>query len=225
MKNLKTITLVAFFGLIIVLIVYLVVLLNNKFIALDSSFSLNNTPKASDFLDENRVQNCVSTPNILSSGLVNNSITILLALFAAFISLWQVKSNTISSARIRWIEDLRETISKLYPVTLDIISSHQSYFDYTKKGDQQKADKYFYDYSQNIATFNALSSKAKMQLNSKEPSHKDIEDVLDLIDSKITSENVRDADAKEIENHLKKLVIYSKVIFKTEWDKSKKLFN
>jgi hypothetical protein len=50
MKTLKTITLAAFFGLIIVLVVYIVVLLNNKFIALDGSFSLDNTSKVSDFL-------------------------------------------------------------------------------------------------------------------------------------------------------------------------------
>lgn len=156
--------------------------------------------------------------------LYKNLITIFLGLVAGFIALYQMKSNIISSARIRWIEDLRDSLSKFYPVCLDVIIWHSNFMHAKKTGTQEVIDSNYAEYDRHQTTFNALSNKIKMQLNSKEDEHRKIEEIIDLIDSKITTENIQETDQLEVELLLKEIVILSKKIFKKEWDKSKKLF-
>lgn len=156
--------------------------------------------------------------------LLKNGLTILLVFIAGFFTLYQIKANIISSARIRWIEDLRDTLSKLYSVTLNIVNSFECHIIASKYEDKVQSEKHYFDYTQNMATFNSLSNKARMQLNSKELEHKAIEEILEVIDKKIEGENIKLTTGNEIESYLREIVFQSKIIFKKEWDKSKKIF-
>ena len=55
----------------------------------------------------------------LLNSIIENSITIIIALIAGIIALYQVKSNIVSSTRINWIENLRLSISEYNDATLD----------------------------------------------------------------------------------------------------------
>lgn len=58
----------------------------------------------------------------MNEKLITSIITISLALLAGFITLLQVKSNIISNARVKWVEDLRNILS-LYCSELENCSS------------------------------------------------------------------------------------------------------
>ncbi|MBA4241378.1 MAG: hypothetical protein C0448_11670 [Sphingobacteriaceae bacterium] len=165
-----------------------------------------------------------SDSNTFWSDILKNFVTIILALIAGILALYQMKANIISSARIRWIEDLRDTLSKLYPATLDILNSFENHKLHSKLNNPEKANESYLEYTKNMTTFNALSNKVRMQLNSNEPDHKAIENILDEIDTKIHQHNIFKITGEELEVYLKKIVVHSKVIFKEEWEKSKKIF-
>ncbi len=165
-----------------------------------------------------------SCSNTFFSDILKNFVTIIIALIAGFLALYQMKANIISSARIRWIEDLRDTLSKLYPATLDILNSFENHKLQAKHNNIEKANESYLEYTKNMTTFNALSNKVRMQLNSNEPDHKAIENILDEIDSKIHQDNIFNITGEELEMYLKKIVVHSKVIFKEEWEKSKKIY-
>lgn len=58
----------------------------------------------------------------MSDILIPNSVTILIALIAGMVALHQVKLNVISAARVKWVEDLRETLS-LYISEIEIATN------------------------------------------------------------------------------------------------------
>lgn len=151
-------------------------------------------------------------------------IAIVLALLAGGLALFQIKANVISSARIKWIEDLRDTLSKLYPVSLDTVTSAREYRIAKSSGKDAEAIRYDEANSRYLSDFNALSNKIKMLLNSSEPEHRQIEHVIDVIDKKLDKKNIDTVTAYEINDDLKLIVSLSKIIFKKEWDKSKRIF-
>lgn len=199
-------------------------------ISIDNSHSANNfaTPEVDS---HNKPPSCPSSTkknleedNFEWNDFFKNFLTIILALIAGFIALYQMKSNIIASARIHWIEDLRDSLSKLYPAALDTVISATNYRNAKISIDKRESDKYYKEYCIHISNFNALSNKIIMQLNSNEPEHKILEDIIIIIDSKIDTANIDNITAQDIEGDLKLVVSYSKIIFKKEWDKSKKLF-
>ncbi len=63
-----------------------------------------------------------------------------------------------------------------------------------------------------------------MYLNSAEDDHKKIENFIDKISDHLHTKRTTEINCDEIEDDLQEIVRISKVIFKKEWDKSKKLF-
>lgn len=153
-----------------------------------------------------------------------NALTILLALIAGLITLYQMKSNIISSSRIRWIEELKELLSKLYSETLKAHNAHRNCINAGKTEEKEEFNAQYENYSNYLSNFNSISNKIKMHLNSNEPAHRNIENIIDRIDMKLSSDQILNFDQKNIENDLKEIVLNSKIIFKEEWDKSKKIF-
>lgn len=168
--------------------------------------------------------NCNANSSSIWLDVVKNGVTIFIALIAGLLALYQMKANIISSTRIRWIEDLRETLSKLYPVALNALNSYKNRNNELKMEKSEEAYRYYMEYIKNLSDFNALSNKIKMQLNSSEPDHKRIEEIIDILDSKLDLANIENATVQEIEAHLKLIVSHSKNIFKKEWEKSKRIF-
>jgi hypothetical protein len=157
----------------------------------------------------------------LFSSIIENTITIIIALIAGIIALYQVKSNIVSSSRINWIESLRLSISEYY----DAVLSTALYIENHLKSLEKSEKDILYDkYVQSHSRYFINSNKIRMYLNPKETDHKNLEEIMDKIDICFEKENVRQIDQDIIEIELKKMVNISRKIFKDEWTKSKRVF-
>lgn len=164
-----------------------------------------------------------------NSQLTTNILTIGLALVAAFIALYQVKLNIISSARIRWIENLKENISE-YCVIIEQIRIHKHYTVYhlSKTSDSDIKEKIseesYKEYTLKSAQLDILKNKILLNLNSDESLHKNIEAILNRLANITHSTNVSDEYDSEVGNLIDRLIEESKEVFKTEWKKTKRIF-
>lgn len=149
--------------------------------------------------------------------IIENGITILLALIAGLVALYQVKSNIVSSARIKWIEELRHEISQLYN---DSLSTILYWGNFTKTKAAEDYNKYDLAHS----NFFILSNRIRMKLNLTEEGHSNLNDRLNEIESMLEAENIETHSQEDVEVILKQIVVISRQIFKLEWDKSKKVF-
>ncbi|SNR72463.1 hypothetical protein [Flavobacterium sp. ov086] len=151
--------------------------------------------------------------------ILENSLTIIIALIAGLVALYQVKSNIVSTARIKWIETLKEDISNLYNYALSAVFFYSEYINETDNDIYLK-------YLEAHSKFYVLSNRIKMQLNIKETKHNDLNTILDEIDSMLDSSNkqLKNITQENVEEKLREIVIISRDIFKIEWEKSKKIF-
>ena len=190
---------------------------------------IDNSNDANNSITQEKPESIVNSKEIPNDNfdwneVYKNAITILLGLVAAFIALYQAKSNIISSARIRWIEDLKSLLSEFYSVTIDVLSAYENYTSAKKNENDERRIAHYTLYDSHSTKFNALVNKIKMQLNSDEIEHRNIEKAVEHIDTKLCIENIKKATQNEIEEDLKEIITNSKIIFKKEWEKSKKLF-
>lgn len=153
------------------------------------------------------------------NGVFENSIIIIVALIAGSVALFQVKSNIISTARIKWIESLRISISELYAAALKtaLIQTNR------KKLGTIGSDEYN-KYVDEHSKFFILSNRIKMQLNIKEDYHKQLEELINKVEIILDPKNKDSIDQDNVELELKEIVKISSIIFKNEWDKSKRVF-
>ena len=158
-----------------------------------------------------------STEASLFDKIIENGITILIALIAGLVALYQVKSNIVSSARIKWIEELRHEISQLYNDSLGTIL-YWSNFKKTKAVDDYNK----YDLAH--SNFFILSNRIRMKLNLTEEDHSKLNDKLNEVELMLEPENIETSSQEDVEKILKEIVVISRQIFKLEWDKSKKVF-
>ncbi|SMG30827.1 hypothetical protein SAMN05661096_02010 [Marivirga sericea] len=163
-----------------------------------------------------------------NSQLISNSITILIALIAALIALYQVKSNIISSSRITWIENLRTAISEYVAEVNDcaiiICNVHFKCLQRDQGEIDEIIEEYYPLYIIASRKIDKLGSKVLLYLNSDETNHKKIEDIITGIDKQLHKDKMSDLDEKKIEDDIKEILKSAKLIFKTEWAKSKKIF-
>lgn len=158
--------------------------------------------------------------------LITNGVTILIALLAGIVALHQVKLNVVSAARIKWIEDLRDTLSQ-YCTKLDEISlAKANYFDERKgktKPELDSISRKFYDtYKVSSSEVLRLQSKIMLYLNSKNQQHKEIEEV--LYQNSLLLHNTNEYHLGKIRKNIEKLISISKDMFEIEWEKSKSIF-
>ncbi|NDW19246.1 hypothetical protein D0T53_10010 [Dysgonomonas sp. 216] len=161
--------------------------------------------------------------------LITNVITILLALVAALIALYQVKSNVISSARITWIENLRCALSEYSAEVINcamiITNMREKCLGVKKEEIDMIIDKHYSSYVESANLINRLSCRVLLYLNAKEDKHQQIEKCIDKIEQYLHEKNNLKSDNRAaIEEQLNEIVKLSKLIFKEEWDKSKKIF-
>jgi hypothetical protein len=152
-----------------------------------------------------------------SDRILENSITILIALIAGMVALYQVKSNIVSSARIKWIEELRHEISQLYNDSLGTILYWGIYNESKENVDYDK-----YDLAH--SNFFILSNRIKMKININEEKHKELDQIIMEVAQMLEPEEIEKYKQEDIEIKLKKIVIISREIFKKEWDRSKRIF-
>lgn len=160
----------------------------------------------------------------MAETLITNSVTILIALMAGLIALHQVKLNIISSARIKWIEDLREILS-LYSSELENCSKVKLDFEdeLKHKGKTETVrEKYFQPYTISSNEVLKLQSKAFLYLNSKDPKQKEIEELIRKNSLLLHDMNKDHRD--EIFENIQKIISLAKEVFNLELVKSKSLF-
>jgi len=163
--------------------------------------------------------------SVLISSILENTATIVIALIAGIIALYQVKSNIVSSSRIRWIENLRISISEYYQASLAtglFLENWMNLDENTEVNDDERELRR--NYLDAHSTYFIKSNNIRMFLNPNKSDHKEIENIMDKIDTFFEEKNVRDINQALIENELKKIVVLSRKIFKEEWRKSKKIF-
>ena len=150
-------------------------------------------------------------------GVLKNSTPVLIAMLAAFIALLQAKSNIISASRIRWIEDLRNTLSEYCSITMDVLGHSRNYKDHNDEKDYEK-------YLTAESRYDILENKIQMYLNSDEGEHQNLERCLDRIAIIMEREKITDDTFIEVSAIIEEIITHSKAIFGKEWRKSKKLF-
>ncbi|SHF93851.1 hypothetical protein [Flavobacterium defluvii] len=160
---------------------------------------------------------------VLSS---SSGITILLALLAAFVALQQVKSNVISSSRIKWIEEFKNDVSEYTTAVRQLIHNYGLHIKYRDENEDPKIknyDEYIkYHYKASIH-----ESNLRMNLNLDEQKYKEIKTTLNKITECIDNVNPKldiDKHYKETALLLNQLRHQSQMALKTEWKKSQKMF-
>ncbi|MBS1535791.1 MAG: hypothetical protein JST78_11995 [Bacteroidetes bacterium] len=162
----------------------------------------------------------------MSKLLGSDIVTIIIALIAGLVALYQVKSNVISEARIKWIENLREILSsyccELEECSVLKLDLNEETLNKSDKELERAFEKFYLPYSKSAKEVLKLQSKALLYLDSKNPKHKRIEELMRK-NSLLVHEKYAD-NRKEIQNNIQEIIIISKDIFENEWEISKKLF-
>lgn len=163
------------------------------------------------------------------SQLTTNLITIGIALVAALLALYQVKSNVISSSRIQWIENLRESISAYCTEVIHCSTLAINFLDEVKEKNDVEAKNatlanFYPVYLESAIKSNLIGTKVLLYLNSKEKEHKRIEDIIGTISKRLHEDKVSELNTDEIDSLIREIISESKKIFKKEWSKSKKLW-
>lgn len=148
-------------------------------------------------------------------------ITIVVALIAALFALFQARSNTIAQARIKWIEELKDNISKF----CDASVSTAYYFEMSNnlhKKDKTESKYYYEKYLKSNSDVIILSNKIKITLNPYETKHKEIIDIVKKIENYMKTPDNNISQIK-IEEYLFDIDLLCQDIIKEEWQKSKKI--
>jgi len=118
---------------------------------------------------------------------LENSVTILIALIAGLVALIQARYNTISSARIRWIEELRTSISKFYECSLNT-----SMFLEIKTDNKKfiiEEEEQFKLYLKSHSDFYIVATKIRMYLNPQEELHRELEVYIQKVEDYLDPDN------------------------------------
>jgi hypothetical protein len=165
---------------------------------------------------------CRTNNDDLPAKIENNWFSIILALLAGLIALYQVRSNTIASSRIKWNEELKKTLSNYYSEALNTAMYCNDWIE-TDPDDKSKSSKEE-KYMNSLSQYNSLCNNVRMQLNSRESEHNRIELILDKIDKILSDDAIQEINVNELESDLKEIVGLSKIIFRKEWRKAKRFF-
>jgi hypothetical protein len=167
-----------------------------------------------------------------SSHSSQNSLFLLIPIIATIIggviALFQVRGNTISSARITWIENFRIAISEYCVEIQNAILIMQNSLDRIRTEGPRyiQADRII-DYNKYVDSHRKakiLAIKIKLYLHSKEIEHKEIEKEIDRHESIVEFKNISNINLVDFENDINKIIVNSKIIIKTEWEKAKSYF-
>lgn len=157
----------------------------------------------------------------------NYIVTILVTLLAGTIALIQVRGNTISSARITWIENFRNSVAE-YCMNSEKTVMQILNMDFKAKNFPNAIYVGFYKdndaYVQYSSEATKYSLKIKLYLNLEEAKPKRIEELINKIDNDLVecygSSNKKQFES-EIKMNLKEITRISNIIIKEEWEKAK----
>ena len=165
--------------------------------------------------------------------------TISIALIAGFIALFQVRKNVISAARTKWIEDLREVVSKYITELNSVLVLYDNMKFYSKKLIEKKIapnenDNFistkYNPYLQNTKIVEQLHLKIILYLNPHDNNHKSVinnlVEINGILSDVMTAKNsvlLKDLN-NMVQPHIEFIIEMMQKIFVLEHSKSKRLF-
>lgn len=164
---------------------------------------------------------------------------IIIALIAGTVALLQVKGNIISSARIKWIEDLRETISSyitgivpsmLYLENMKLKREKlvEDGIDPTENDDFK--ENYYKPYTEHVKKQEKLQYKIILYLNTKNKDQNQLESIFAKINNLLAKNlnNSHGMSEEQFQNTVDELTLqlinFSRDIFNKEYKKSKRIW-
>ncbi len=174
-------------------------------------------------------QTFLEVPKNSDSPLVTYIITIILALIAALIALYQVKMNIVTSSRIKWIENIRESIghfcSEVSIASLALVNLRGEALRVKDDEMEKVMDQYYPQYLDASIKADRIGKIIKLHLNLEEEEHKNLDVLVSKIIDNMEEKKLADIDLNELDVDLNELVRISKIILKKEWDRSKKILS
>ena len=166
----------------------------------------------------------------MMSELLTNGVTIFIALLAALIAIYQVKSNIISSARINWIEKLREAASELFNEYSNCQACHAN-IEYKTNKLSITTEELWRDYQELRTIENritVLSRKINLYLDPENAKQKKVIEKLDKIEDLLSMSKNKNIQSKDTQTEILEIIEEAtklfREVFKDEWNKSRKIF-
>jgi len=162
-----------------------------------------------------------------ANNIPTNILTIILAFLAAITALHQVKSNVISTSRIKWIEDFKNNITE-YNVSVSQACHNYVMYTQSKKPNLPAGNYKFYEeYVKYHYKSSIHQAKLLITLNLSEKAYRDIETTIDEITANMDLlGDTLDLDGliDLIEKQFLTLTKQTQFALKIEWEKQKKIF-
>lgn len=156
-------------------------------------------------------------------------IPIIAVIIGGIITLLQVRGNTITNARILWIENFRNSVAEYCAFAEKAIMQIANMVYKKEKGGNKMYDGFLSDYDKYF-TYHCettkYSNKIKLYLNIKEKKPKKIENLINKIDKDISSSfnQYNEKYENQVKDNIINIVKISRIIIKEEWEKSKTYF-
>ena len=148
---------------------------------------------------------------------------IAVAFFAGFLALLQVKSNTISTSRISWIENLRVSLSQFIGEGLIMNFHFVKARDLTLEGKEEEGLNLYEETVPQTLKMAGLSYKIRLYLNSTETNHIELENLLRKFE-KLVVGNIDDVGkSEELYKVTEELISTAKGVLKGTWDDAKSI--
>lgn len=140
---------------------------------------------------------------------------VIAGIISLIVALITVRANVISRARIKWIQDLRNTMS-------EFLSLSESITSYRKEHDQDEDEKRKDVHISHITRMLSNGSKLKLLLNNEnEPEQVELINTVIQFSEEIKNFGLGDTESKYID--LKKnCILKTQRLLKKEWDRAKK---
>lgn len=164
-----------------------------------------------------------------------NLFTVVITTIGAIFALIQVKLNAITTARIAWIESLRENLSSFIREINYISSVINKMNDDIKQKEEREGkssdntkilEKAYEDIMDRARDAEKYSVQIRLYLNTDELNHRNLIELLDKFADESWSEDIK--KSQDLTRKLEEEILSaSRKIFKEEWEKVKKfrLFN
>jgi hypothetical protein len=182
-------------------------------------------------VSQNETANSVEKDVGISFSWIGISIPIVIAIFGGIITIYQVKLNVIATARVKWIESLRETISEFIAVSFSLQKRiGLKKLESIHYGPEEAIKKHGVEIFELYAKSQKLGNKIKLYLNIKKPQHQKLNNEIDnfiktaistLTITKEGFDNIGEINTKMLDI-TNEIVICSQDILQEEWDNTSK---
>ena len=162
---------------------------------------------------------------------------IFVVFIAGFFALHQIRSNNITNARIKWLDNLKLSVADFFSEATGLLMKEgvarainlRRQNEPNKEQHQLDYDKMNYSVMEHLQTIELKYSLLKLNLNPKEKLHMNFEKLLesfmDLINkTPDTSDSEYSSLLKEITICNNKLIEISRYIIKLEWERTKRSY-